>query len=222
MAAEARVGIVGGNLTRTPGPLTVDVTVVGTVGSRRFLTRGGARAGDHLYVSGALGGAAAGLDWLRTTGAGPLDGPEDAALAVAVARYRRPSPRARLGAILGRSRAARACMDLSDGLADAAHQVGEAGGTGVRLDAALIPIDPGARAWFTSRGIDPLTAALERGDDYELLFAVPPKGGGRLRGAIRLARGLAVTRIGVVTSEPGILLTRDGRTSPLPAGFSHF
>ena len=113
-------------------------------------------------------------------------------------------------------------MDLSDGLADAAHQVGEAGATGVKLDAALIPIDPGAHAWFTSRGIDPLSAALERGDDYELLFVVPPKGGGRLRGAVRLARGLAVTRIGVLTREPGIVLTRDGRTSPLPAGFSHF
>jgi thiamine-monophosphate kinase len=222
MAAEGKVGIAGGNLTRTPGPLTVDVTVVGSVGSRRFLTRGGARAGDHVYVSGALGAAAAGLDWLRTTGAGPLDTPDDPALASSVARYRRPAPRARLGAILGRSRAARACMDLSDGLADAAHQVAEAGGTGVKLDAALIPIDPGARAWFASRGIDPLTAALERGDDYELLFAVPPKGAGRLRGAMRQARGLAVTRIGVLTREPGVLLTRDGTTSPLPSGFSHF
>ena len=61
MAAAAGVTLAGGNITRSPGPLVVDVTVVGSVKPRRILTRGGGRAGDALYVSGAIGAAAAGL-----------------------------------------------------------------------------------------------------------------------------------------------------------------
>ena len=222
MAREAGVGVAGGNVTRTPGPLTIDITVIGTVGPRKYLTRGGGRPGDVVYVSGTLGAAAAGLDWLRTTDAGNEAQPEDPAVAACVARYRRPEPRARLGALLGRTQAATSCMDLSDGLADAAHQMGLAAGAGLRLDAAALPIDPGAEAWFGSRGADVIAAALTSGDDYELMFTTPAKGGGRLRAATRLARGVRVTRIGVLTREPDILLVRSGRPERLPRGFEHF
>jgi thiamine-monophosphate kinase len=222
MARDARIGIAGGNISRTPGPLTIDITVTGTVGSRKFLTRGGGRAGDYVYVSGTLGAAAAGLDWLRVTGAGSEGQPEDVAMSACVARYRRPEPRARLGALLGRTSAATACMDLSDGLADAATQVAGASRTGIRLDAEALPIDPGATAWFGSRGVDALVAALSSGDDYELVFTVPPKGGGRLRSAMRLAQGLRVTKVGVLTREPDIVLMRNGRPERMPRGFEHF
>src|SRR5687767_15321021 len=104
LAVRARISIVGGNIARSPGPLMVDVTVTGSVHSRRVLTRGGARAGDDLYVTGSLGGAAAGLRMLR----------QDAtSVGLAVDRYRRPEPRTRFGLMLGRNRAARACVDLS-------------------------------------------------------------------------------------------------------------
>ena len=79
LAARARISIVGGNIARSPGPLIVDVTVTGSVHRRRVLTRAGARAGDDLYVTGALGGAAAGLRMLSAAAASPLrracDGP---------------------------------------------------------------------------------------------------------------------------------------------------
>ena len=64
LAARARISIVGGNIARSPGPLIVDVTATGSVHRRRVLTRAGARAGDDLYVTGTLGGAAAGLRML--------------------------------------------------------------------------------------------------------------------------------------------------------------
>ena len=84
--------------------------------------------------------------------------------------------------LLGRNKAASACMDLSDGLADGLRQIAEACGTGALIDAAVLPIDPGAAEWFTGKGVDPVKAALTGGDDYELLFAVPRKFRGRLRG----------------------------------------
>ena len=93
---------------------------------------------------------------------------------------------------MGRARAARAAMDLSDGLADALRQVAAASGVGVRIDADALPIDPGAREWWTSRGVDPVSAAVAGGDDYELLFAVPREGRRRVavgrRGTSRIRR----------------------------------
>jgi thiamine-monophosphate kinase len=219
MASEAKVAIAGGNVARTSGPLVVDTTVVGHVRPRRILTRGGARPGDALYLTGSIGAAAAGLEWLREAGgAGADPGP----LAGCVTRHRRPAPRLRIGTLLGRNRAASACMDLSDGLADAVRQVAEASGVGAMIDAAAVPVDPAAASWFASHGRDPILSAVSGGDDYELLFAVPRKTGGRLRAVQQQARGVPIVRIGEITRERDVVLVRDGGRVPLPEGYSHF
>jgi thiamine-monophosphate kinase len=219
MAAFAGLVVAGGNITRSPGPLIVDVTVTGAVRPRRVLTRAGGRPGEGLYVTGVIGAAAAGLAWVRAH-AGTE--PSDPATADCVARHRRPEPRVRVGALLGRNRAATACMDLSDGLADAVRQVADASGTGAVVDAAALPVHPGAVAWFTAAALDPLDESIAGGDDYELLFAVPRRAGGRLRHVIQQSRGVAITRIGELTAEPGVHLRRDGQLVLLPSGFSHF
>ena len=216
MADEAGVVLAGGNITRTPGPLTV--TAVGHVRHRRVLTRGGGKIGDLLYVTGAVGAAAAGLGMLRAS----AQAPEDADTAALVERHRRPVPRLRVGALLGRTRSATACMDLSDGLADAVSQLAQASGTGAVIDAEALPVPAAARRWFESQGHDTVQAALSGGDDYELLFSVSPRAGGRLRTVIRQARGVPVTRIGELTASPAILVKRDAATEPMPAGFTHF
>jgi thiamine-monophosphate kinase len=218
MAEEARVVLAGGNITRTPGPLTIDVTAIGHVRPRRVLTRGGGKAGDVLYVTGDVGAAAAGLGVLRAS----AQAPGDAEVAALIERHRRPSPRLRVGALLGRTRTATACMDLSDGLADAVRQLAHASGTGALVDAAAVPVPAAARRWFESQGQDPLRAALAGGDDYELLFAVSPRMGGRLRTVTRQARGVRITRIGELTASPAILVKRDAATEPMPDGFTHF
>ena len=215
MAAAARVSIAGGNISRSPGPLIVDVTVTGTVRPRRILTRGGGRPGEGLYLTGTIGAAAAGLAALQT-------GQRTEPVAGCVRRHQRPEPRARIGMLLGRNRAASACMDLSDGLADAVRQVAEASGTGATIDASLLPIDPGARAWFASQGGDPVAAAISGGDDFELLFAVPKKRTGRLRTVKSAARGVPLTRIGELTSSKEIVIVRDGLAQQMPEGFRHF
>jgi thiamine-monophosphate kinase len=219
MADEAGVLLAGGNITRTPGPLTIDVTAIGHVRHRRVLTRGGGKAGDVLYVTGAVGAAAAGLGILRAGGQGQDDGGEVAAL---IERHRRPVPRLRVGALLGRTRAATACIDLSDGLADAVSQLAQASGTGAVVDAAALPVPAAARRWFESQGLDPARAALAGGDDYELLFSVSPRARGRLRTVIQQARGVPVTRIGELTASPAILVKTDAATEPIPDGFTHF
>jgi len=219
IARAHQVALAGGNITASPGPLMVDVTLTGAVRPRRVLTRGGAKPGDELYVTGEPGAAAAGLAWLRVN---PDRLPDDADLSSCVVRYRRPDPRTRVGALLGRNRAASACIDLSDGLADGIAQIAEASGTGALIDASAVPVPAAARAWFEREGRDPIGAALAGGDDYELLFAVPRRARGRLTTVRRQGRGVALTRIGELTREPGVRLQRNQTLEPLPAGFVHF
>jgi thiamine-monophosphate kinase len=220
LASEAGVTLAGGNIARSPGPLVVDVTAIGDVRPRRVLTRGGGHPGDELYVTGSVGSAAAGLGWLRANRGAAR--PEPSEIASLTGRHRRPVPRLRVGTILGRTRTAAACMDLSDGLADAVTAIARTSGTGAIVDGQTVPIEESARQWFREQGQDPVREAVAGGDDYELLFAVSPRRRGRLRAVVRQARGLPVTRIGELTSAPAILLRTDGATEPLPTGFTHF
>ena len=220
LAASHRVALVGGNVTRTHGPLVLGVTAVGAVRRRRVLTRGGGRPGDELWVTGAVGAAAAGLAALRQhSGTAAAPGPD---LDDCIERYRRPEPRVRIGTLLGRNRVARAGIDLSDGLADGLRQLAGASGVGVAVDAAAIPVHPGARRWFARGGGDPVEAALRGGDDYELLIAVPRRHRRALRMLSRLFRGVPVTRIGELTKTLDLLLRTGAGDRPVPGGYEHF
>ena len=279
LAAGHRVALVGGNVTRTHGPLVVDVTTIGAVRRRRVLTRDGGQPGDELWVTGAVGTAAAGLAALQqrpgagrarpdlaagTAGAadgrqGPAaeptadgrDGPAtertsepdlaagaagaadgrqepaaeptaDADLLDCIERYRRPEPRVRIGILLGRNRVARAGIDLSDGLADGLRQLARASGLGAAVDAAAIPVHPGARRWFAGAGSDPVEAALRGSDDYELLIAVSRRQRRALRMLARLFREVPITRIGELTKAPDLVLRTAEGERPVPGGYEHF
>ena len=214
LAAAQKVVVVGGNISRSPGPMMVDVTAVGAVKRRRVLTRSGARPGDGVYVTGSIGDALVGLQSLQTS-----HGPAPRACQE---RYLRPQPRVRAGMLLGKNRAASACIDLSDGLADAVRQVAEASRVGITLDASALPIGDEVRRWHDARGAGAIDAAVGGGDDYELLFTVRPAHQGRLRGVRRLLGGLPVTRIGLVTKDRRLLIKTDAGERQLPPGFDHF
>jgi thiamine-monophosphate kinase len=223
LAQRHKLTLVGGNIARSPGPLFIDLTVTGTCKRRRVLTRAGGRAGDELYVTGALGAAAAGLVWLQRHA---LEAAHAAAslppgpVREAVERFLRPEPRLRFGVIAGRTQAASACMDLSDGLADAVRQVAQASRLGAIIEASALPIHPGATE-ILGEPSQTLGAALSGGEDYELLLAVPRRRKRRFLAVHRLT-GLPVTRIGTLTAEPDLVLRRENGDEPLPGGFEHF
>ena len=214
LAAVHGVAVIGGNITRTAGPLLVDVTAIGSVKPRRVLTRAGARPGDDVYVTGSLGAAAVGLKMLQKT---PVPAESNC-----VVRYLRPVPRVRAGVLLGRNRAAASCVDLSDGLADALHQVADASGAGMRIDASALPIAEGVREWHDVHGGDPVETAVSGGDDYELLFTARPAQRGRLR-AVRTQLGdLPISRIGAVTRGRDVVLATTTGMREVPRGYDHF
>jgi thiamine-monophosphate kinase len=231
VARRHKVALVGGNIARSPGPLMVDVTAVGAVRRRRILCRSGARPGDAVYVSGGIGAALAGFQSLRAAASGAdradLHGASsDLCAATGMAdceqRFLRPEPRVRLGQLLGRNRLANACIDLSDGLADGLRQIASASDVGLLIDARSVPIADGALRWFAQQGADPQLSAISGGEDYELLFTIPPR---RQRAFDRirpLAGDLPCTRIGRVTAGRELTLVREGGPEALPPGFAHF
>ncbi len=228
-ARTARVDLIGGNVSRSP-VLFVDVTVTGAVKPRHVLRRAGARAGDELYVSGTVGAAAAGLAWLQAAaraGASETPGGADVSLPPgvpeAIARYRRPDARVALGVQVARNKAASACMDTSDGLADALRQLAAASGVGVRVDAASLPLSPAVGPVAAVTGVDAASLTWSGGEDYELLFAVPRRARRRFLHVSGRAGLPPVTCIGVCTKAADLIVVQDdGREMPLPGGFEHF
>ena len=238
-ARAVRVDLVGGNVSRS-AVLFVDVMVTGAVKPRHLLHRSGARPGDELYVSGEVGAAAAGLAWLQSRGHGLVveggdgrlgDGGDgrvaeaslSAHLALALQRYRRPEARVSLGVQVGRNKAASACMDTSDGLADALRQLASASGVGVRVEANALPISPAVSEVALLGGVDPASLIWSGGEDYELLFAVPRRARRRFAHATGRTGLPAVTRIGVCTKDGDLLVVdAEGRGATLPCGYQHF
>jgi thiamine-monophosphate kinase len=248
-ARSHNLALIGGDTTRAP-VLVLTATVLGGVRPEALRTRGGARPGDRLAVTGPLGDAAAGLlllrelfaedgtpaeTWLRPASplveieerlaarGWPVGGAESAALTAAVRRFLRPAPPVALGE-LASSGGATALIDISDGLASELKLISAASGVGVLVNEQTVPVGAGARLLASRRGIDPLALALDGGEDYELLLTVPPSCWETLVSALESVGG-SVTAIGEVVRSGAGLRLRDaeGSERPLPAGgFQHF
>lgn len=210
--AEFGMHVLGGDTVSTPGPMTLSLTILGTVAPGRALLRGGARPGDALWVSGSIGDGALGLRVLQ----GKL--PADAFLA---GRYRLPRPRLALGQAL--AGLATACMDVSDGLVQDLGHLCRASGCAAVLEAAAVPLSaPAGRLVAADAALLPLI--LTGGDDYELLFAAPPPAEAAVSAAAS-ACGVAATRIGhFAAGAPDVtVLDASGTPMALPqGGWSHF
>ncbi|HEV2705778.1 MAG TPA: thiamine-phosphate kinase [Pyrinomonadaceae bacterium] len=217
------VALIGGDLSRTPRHVFIDSVVLGDAATGRAVMRAGARAGDQIFVTGALGGAAAGLRLLEA-GARPArtppKSPRTQAREQLLLRQLCPMPRVAWGRLLGERRLATASIDLSDGLSSDLAHLCRASGVGAEVEAALLPLDPAlARTGLSAQ--EALSLALDGGEDFELLFTVRPRDASKLPAEVE---GVAVTRIGEVTAEAEKMsLLVDGRAEPLrPGGFEHF
>ena len=197
-AARYGCPLVGGNVSRA-SEISLTITVIGAVARGRGLRRDAARAGDRVFVTGTLGGAA--LERARAErGRG---------------RIRHvPVPRLRAGRALATFAGRVACIDVSDGLdADLAHLL-EGRALAAEIDAARLPVPPGFRAACARAGLDPEALARGGGEDYELLFTVGPGA----PAAKRLSR-----QLGVRVTEIGRFVRR-AAAGPAPArrGWRHF
>src|SRR5437588_3930739 len=206
LAARHGVAIVGGDISRTPARVVVDSVVLGEVRRARAVMRSGARVGDQIFVTGSLGGAAAGLKILAEPAISPSRVKLTRAQRRLVLRQTRPAPRVEWGALVGERRLATAMIDLSDGLSsDLAHMCRESG-VGARVDAALLPIDPLLKSTNADEA-DLLSLALDGGEDFELLFTVRARDASKVPEALG---GVRVTRVGGITGPRGKANIRRG------------
>lgn len=210
--AQARVPLVGGDLSSSPGALMLDVTVLGHAAEP--VLRSGAAPGDEIWVTGVLGGCAGAVRLWRE-GVHP---PAELRQA-----YAQPVARIAEARWLAREVGLHALIDLSDGLqGDVAH-IAAASRVKITLDLFLLAVHPRLAELFGDR--DAAELALTGGEDYELCFAAPPGSVEERAAAFAGEFGVDLTRVGTVGAGSGVYL----RASPGEAGrrtqtgaFDHF
>ncbi len=194
LAEAFDTALAGGDTNTWTGGLVLSATLLGEPGPQGPIRRNGARPGDWLMVTGALGGSLAGkhLDF---------------------------TPRIREGLALQEHAALHAMIDISDGLAADVNHICEESRCGAALVAEAIPISDAART--LSDGRTPLEHALGDGEDFELAFAVAPADGERLL-RTQPVSGIALYHVGIFTAEPALTLVEHGQARPLPpTGYVH-
>lgn len=206
------VALVGGDTTR--GPLTINVTLAGMVPVGSALQRRGGQPGDAVFVTGTPGDSAAGLalEQKRLHVADPMSA------RILRDRFLFPTPRCEVGLAL--RGLASACIDVSDGLGGDLEKLCQASGCGAEIDAASLPVSE-ALASAVGREVA-REYALTGGEDFELLFTVPPARLAAMNQAIALGLG-PVTRIGTLVPGSGLrVFTRGGVMQFSAAGYDHF
>ena len=161
--------ILGGNVSGAK-ELWLDVMMVGKC--RRFLSRGGARPGDQIMVTGALGDSAAGLELLKAGG-----GTEGAPAHVAALMQRHRRPRARTDLVDTLQATASAVIDISDGLASELNHISTRSKVKLSIDRKRIPVSKELEAYAVQRGLSAVDVALGSGEEYELVCTIPRTGG---------------------------------------------
>lgn len=212
-ARRFNVALIGGDTSASRSGFVISVALLGEQYPDRVMTRRGAKPGDLLCVSGTVGDASLGLALLM---AGERQGG-------AVVRHLDPEPRVHLGRALAEAAIPTAMIDISDGLiADLGHIL-ELSGTGARVDAGALPLSDYYLELAGQYSPEPYSFALEGGEDYELLFTLPPE---RFAEAAKIAGETCtiITAIGEIVADHGVsvALPGGGLYSRSKGGYDHF
>jgi thiamine-monophosphate kinase len=224
LANRYGVQLIGGDTSRAHEHIVIDSIALGECPAGMAVKRNGARPGDQIFVTGSLGGAAAGLRLIERgahLAEQNLADEDSQKLDHVLLRQLRPEPRVGWGMVLGEERLTTAMIDLSDGLSSDINHLCEASNVGALLDASLLPIDEHVVELCGRRALDPLQLALHGGEDFELLFAVKPENVARLP---KRVDGVEIKRIGeVTTANDGVKISEGTRTWDLrPGGWKQF
>lgn len=206
LAKELRTPLSGGDTTQSPDRILADIVVLGAVAKGQAVLRSGARPGDRIYVTGALGGAAAETDFLYSQAHEKAGSMKRTAAAA-------PQPRLKIGRVLRERKIATAMIDISDGLSTDLSHICEESGVGAEVWEDAIP-----RGKFRGRHVD-LSFALHGGDAYELLFTA-----NKQTRVLASINGVPLTEVGVVTRSKKMVIIDPAQTRRVlqPQGWEHF
>lgn len=213
---EFGISLLGGDTVTTPGPASFSLTMLGWMPKGRTVGRDGARPGDVVLVTGAIGDGYLGLQAAK--GMLKLEPERISAL---VDHYRTPMPRLAFAEHI--RDLATAAIDVSDGLvADLGH-LAAASGVALEVNLDSLPVSAAGHAWLDGR-VDPLDARIQLatgGDDYEIAFTAPAGDEAALRRAAE-EQHLRLTTIGGVVAGTGVTVRSSGEIIPVPQpGWTH-
>jgi thiamine-monophosphate kinase len=211
------VDLVGGDTTSSQSGLVLSVTAVGHVAKGKSVQRDGAQAGDLLVVTGDLGAAYMGLQVLEREKAAyqanPNLQPELQGHEYVLERQLKPEARKDISALLAELGVIpTSMMDISDGLSSEILHLGTQSGVGCTIYEDKIPMDPQMMHLAEEFGINPITAVLNGGEDYELLFTIPIADFDKIKG------NPSLTPIGHMTADKVFqMVTNSGQAVALEA-----
>lgn len=212
--------VIGGDIVKTIGPLVLSVTLTGEVEQGKALLRSGAQPGDLVFVTGRIGGSAAGLAFLEGTQQSLVPPDEQSVL---LDCHQRPLPQVEAGRILSQNGGCTSCNDISDGLASELNEIASASGVGIVIEEQRLPIAPAVRNFSRLAGRDAVEWALFGGEDYQLVGTLSPLAYAVIVNAFQM-QGLQLFIIGRVTEDQGVVLHQtNGEEKQLQAGgYNHF
>ena len=238
LAERYDITLAGGDVSKAQ-QIVIDSILVGEVTTGRAVLRSTAQPGDQIFVTGSLGGAAAGLKLIelgarvRSPSVSEGNGSQQAAdgsrqedsdddsMQALLLRQLSPHPRVGWGIVLGEEHLATSMIDISDGLSSDLHHLCAESNVGATIDAASLPLDENVVQLCGRRALDPLALALHGGEDFELLFTVAPENVTRLP---KFVDGIPISHIGEIGDGAGsVRVSEQNRVWELaPQGFEHF
>ncbi len=211
LARRYNVALIGGDTSRAIRGIFLDVVALGSVRKNHAIRRSGATAGDAVFVTGQLGKSAYGLELLQKKRV-----LRSRVEKLAVQSHLYPAPRTGMGIELSARKIPSAMIDISDGLSTDLSHLCDESGVGAEIFLGKIPLLEDRRR--SKR----LQQALSGGEDYELLFTVPPENWSKLK---TLTDRASIHEIGrIVPKERGVRgIEAGGIGHPLaPSGWDHF
>ncbi len=218
------VKVIGGDTCASRTDICLSITIIGKIKARHALCRDGAKAGDRIYVSGTLGDSGAGLRLLqKKKNRNPGQLPQSV-VRFLIMRHQRPTPRVELGQLLSKHQIASSAIDLSDGLSGDLHHICQASQVGASIDTPELPISRQCTSYMKYSRDSLMELVLNSGEDYELLFTVPPQKQLQLQKFTK-SLGLQITPIGIIQHHKQKIYSKlaDGSCIPMNRkSFDHF
>lgn len=214
-AARFSVNLLGGDTTRSPNGLIINIALRGIVPEHEMLRRDAALPGDVIFCTGPLGDSQAGLEQMLN---GENPAPQFRTAHIC------PTPQIEEGRWLASETSCKAAIDISDGLSSDLGHIAEASHLGFQLQGNRIPISPALKAWCIKQGKDPLQLALHGGEDYILAGTLPAKDAASTANLFEHTFSRPLHFIGVMTASlEREWVDTDGHNIPLPPkGWDHF
>jgi thiamine-monophosphate kinase len=218
LSERYKLPLMGGDTTRSPHKLVLNISVVGKVAKGEAKLRSAAKKGDVIAVTGHLGDSAAGLHAIINHL--PAN-PESAYL---IEKHVRPHPHIEQGLWLGGQEAIHAMMDVSDGIASDMKHILKASGLGACIELSKLPLSDQLKAFSAQHQLNAFELATSGGEDYCLLLTIEADSFQETAASYKKVLGGDLYPIGFITGDKQLKWTKNQQTiaGGLKDGFNHF